>query len=125
MKSNALPKGFPNSPEQWETLIAAAPETVAVEDDSPYNPNDPVAVEAYWANARVSHSLPELRKNIAQRRRGRAIKPLKVPTTIRFDADVLAALKATGSGWQTRVNALVRDWIKQENQKGQDRTALT
>lgn len=48
----------------------------------------------------------------AIRRRGPAHKPLKVPTTIRFDADVLEALKATGSGWQTRVNALVRDWIK-------------
>ena len=31
-------------------------------------------------------------------------KPLKVPTTIRIDADVLAALKANGKGWQTRVN---------------------
>lgn len=26
----------------------------------------------------------------------------KVPSTIRFDADVLAALKASGKGWQTR-----------------------
>ena len=41
----------------------------------------------------------------------------KVPTTIRFDADVLAALKATGKGWQTRVNEAMRDWIK--NHPGQ------
>jgi uncharacterized protein (DUF4415 family) len=39
-------------------------------------------------------------------------KPLKVPTTIRFDADVLAALKASGKGWQTRVNDALRDWLK-------------
>ena len=39
-------------------------------------------------------------------------KPLKVPTTIRFDADVLASLKASGKGWQTRVNEAVRDWLK-------------
>ncbi len=32
----------------------------------------------------------------------------KVATTIRFDADVLAALKATGPGWQTRINAALR-----------------
>lgn len=38
--------------------------------------------------------------------------PLKVPTTIRFDADVLAALKASGKGWQTRVNEVVRNWLK-------------
>lgn len=36
----------------------------------------------------------------------------KQPTTIRFDADVLAALKATGRGWQTRVNDAMRDWVK-------------
>ena len=34
--------------------------------------------------------------------------PLKRATTIRFDVDVLAALKASGAVWQTRVNALVR-----------------
>ncbi len=39
-------------------------------------------------------------------------KPLKVPTTIRFDADVLAALKASGKGWQTRVNEAMRAWLK-------------
>ncbi len=38
--------------------------------------------------------------------------PLKVPTTIRFDPDVLAALKTSGKGWQTRVNAAMRDWLK-------------
>ncbi|MDR1936080.1 MAG: BrnA antitoxin family protein, partial [Candidatus Accumulibacter sp.] len=36
----------------------------------------------------------------------------KVFTGIRFDADVLAALKATGKGWQTRVNDAMRDWLK-------------
>ena len=32
----------------------------------------------------------------------------KVSTTIRFDADVLAAMKASGPGWQTRVNDAMR-----------------
>lgn len=44
--------------------------------------------------------------------RGPQKSPTKVPTTIRFDADVLAALKASGKGWQTRVNEAVRDWLK-------------
>ncbi|MDP4300356.1 BrnA antitoxin family protein [Leptothrix discophora] len=44
--------------------------------------------------------------------RGPQKSPLKQPTTIRFDADVLAALKATGKGWQTRVNDAMREWIK-------------
>ena len=47
-------------------------------------------------------------------RRGRPLAqhPLKVPTTIRFDADVLAALKAGGPGWQTRGNDAMREWLK-------------
>lgn len=36
----------------------------------------------------------------------------KVPTTIRFDADVLDALKGMGKGWQTRVNEAMREWVK-------------
>ncbi|PUE05849.1 hypothetical protein B9Z51_17710 [Limnohabitans sp. T6-5] len=49
----------------------------------------------------------------AQRVRGPKNKPLKVPTTIRLDADVLAALKASGRGWQTRVNDVMREWVRQ------------
>lgn len=37
--------------------------------------------------------------------------PRKVPTTIRFDADVLAALRASGRGWQTRVNEIMRERV--------------
>ncbi|MDD5037438.1 MAG: BrnA antitoxin family protein [Methylococcaceae bacterium] len=44
--------------------------------------------------------------------RGKQKIPVKVPTTIRFDADVLAALKSTGKGWQTRVNDAMREWLK-------------
>ncbi|MNV92476.1 hypothetical protein D3C71_1870790 [compost metagenome] len=40
--------------------------------------------------------------------RGPQKAPTKVATTIRFDQDVLAALKATGRGWQTRANDLLR-----------------
>jgi uncharacterized protein (DUF4415 family) len=53
----------------------------------------------------------------AMRRGGRPLKAVhKVPTTIRFDADVLAALKASGKGWQTRVNAAMREWLKTHSQ---------
>jgi uncharacterized protein (DUF4415 family) len=38
--------------------------------------------------------------------------PKKAPVTIRLDVDVLAALKATGKGWQTRVNDAMRKWVK-------------
>jgi len=48
-----------------------------------------------------------------RRARGRpASERKKVPVTIRLDADVLAALKAEGPGWQTRINELLARWIK-------------
>jgi uncharacterized protein (DUF4415 family) len=51
-------------------------------------------------------------EQIAARKRGRPVGTVKanakVSTTIRFDADVLAALKATGPGWQSRANDLLR-----------------
>jgi len=45
--------------------------------------------------------------------RGPNRQPTKVQIAIRFDADVLAALRSTGKGWQTRVNDTMREWLKQ------------
>ena len=53
-----------------------------------------------------------LQETLGMRRRGPQKAPTKVPTTIRFDADVLAALKSTGPGWQTRVNETLRADLK-------------
>ena len=36
----------------------------------------------------------------------------KAATSIRLDIDVLEAFKATGDGWQTRMNDALRDWAK-------------
>jgi len=42
--------------------------------------------------------------------RPRIAKP-KAAVTMRLDADVLEALRSSGQGWQTRVNALLRDAV--------------
>ena len=69
-------------------------------NDSPYNPNDAAAVAAYWQAATVT------------RGRGRPAVAVKRPTlNMRVDAEVLAAFKATGAGWQTRINAVLRDAV--------------
>lgn len=48
-------------------------------------------------------------------RRGRPVGSVatvtKSPVKLRLDPDVLAALRATGKGWQTRVNALLREAV--------------
>ena len=49
---------------------------------------------------------------VEKRPRGRpqADNP-KVSTSIRLDADLLEALRATGRGWQSRVNSILREKI--------------
>lgn len=49
----------------------------------------------------------------ARRSRGRPAKDVtKVLVSIRFDAAVLDAFKATGEGWQTRMNDALREWAR-------------
>ncbi len=48
----------------------------------------------------------------ARRGRGRPSGSDKTQIALRVDNDVLAAFRATGKGWQTRVNAALRDWLK-------------
>jgi uncharacterized protein (DUF4415 family) len=36
----------------------------------------------------------------------------KISTTVRFDADILAAFRAEGPGWQTRMNEALREWLQ-------------
>ena len=39
--------------------------------------------------------------------------PIKISTTVRFDQDVLEAFRATGKGWQTRMNEALKEWLKE------------
>lgn len=36
----------------------------------------------------------------------------KLALTVRYDVEVVEAFKATGKGWQTRMNAALKDWLK-------------
>ncbi|HQV50308.1 MAG: hypothetical protein BWZ07_02814 [Alphaproteobacteria bacterium ADurb.BinA280] len=46
-------------------------------------------------------------------RRGRpAGTATKESTTVRFDKEVLDAFRAAGPGWQTRMNAALREWLR-------------
>jgi uncharacterized protein (DUF4415 family) len=37
----------------------------------------------------------------------------KIFTGIRLDPDVLEAFRATGKGWQTRMNEALKEWLKE------------
>ncbi len=45
--------------------------------------------------------------------RGRPRKEItKAPVNIRLSPDVVEAFRATGRGWQTRVDEALKDWLK-------------
>jgi uncharacterized protein (DUF4415 family) len=44
---------------------------------------------------------------------GKFYRPKKASVTIRIDADVLAWLKASGGGYQTRINEYLRRLMRQ------------
>lgn len=53
------------------------------------------------------------------RRTGRPPQEVtKVPTSIRLDARVVNAFKATGDGWQTRINDALIEYAQQHDMLG-------
>jgi uncharacterized protein (DUF4415 family) len=52
--------------------------------------------------------IPEIRQLPSDAVIGRFYRPKKQSVTIRLDADVLAWLKASGDGYQTRLNLYLR-----------------
>lgn len=70
-----------------------------------------------FARARpASEVLPELfGAQVARamlKPRGKQVAPTKQAVTVRYSPDVIAAFKATGSGWQARMNDALRDWLR-------------
>ncbi|MCY1276028.1 BrnA antitoxin of type II toxin-antitoxin system [compost metagenome] len=51
-------------------------------------------------------------------RRGRpAALETKEQVSLRLDPAILAAFRASGSGWQTRINKALADWLKEHDPK--------
>jgi uncharacterized protein (DUF4415 family) len=46
-----------------------------------------------------------------RRTRGPNKNPTKEQVAIRFDQEVLVAFRASGPGWQTRMNAALKEWL--------------
>lgn len=55
-------------------------------------------------------------EQITARRAGRPAGTVKaapkVSTTIRLSPDVVQAFRAAGDGWQTRIDAALKDWLR-------------
>jgi uncharacterized protein (DUF4415 family) len=73
-----------------------------------------------WTAAEIKaskkiNSLPKsLQAKLATRKsRGPQIAPTKIPTTIRLSSDVIESFKATGAGWQTKIDLALKQWLEE------------
>ena len=73
--------------------------------------DNPELADAELAGARpFADAFPELAASI-RRARGRQKLPVKVRVTLRLDEATVAAFKATGPGWQTRIGEVVKQGV--------------
>ena len=103
--------------ERVKRIVAKARARV-VDADTPYDPNNAKSVSEFWKGAVVTKGggARAVTEALAARRRpgqrGPGKRPPKVSINIRLSPEVLEAFKAGGTGWQTRVDGALRDWLK-------------
>jgi uncharacterized protein (DUF4415 family) len=68
-------------------------------EDGPYDPNDEAAVDAYWDAAIITQGLGK---------RGPQKAPPKQLVSLRISREVLEHFRATGPGWQTRIDETLK-----------------
>lgn len=49
-------------------------------------------------------------------RRGKQKAPLKMPISLRIDAEVLSFFRSQGKGWQTKMNDVLKAWVERHSQ---------
>jgi uncharacterized protein (DUF4415 family) len=98
------------SKTDWERVLAfneGSPIPYEPED-GPYNPNDAEAARAWLAQA----DLIRKGKLVRRGKRGPQKAPTKKLVSLRLSPEVIDHFKATGPGWQTRIDAMLMESIK-------------
>jgi len=60
----------------------------------------------------VTHTAEQMVARQAGRPIGTTKEETKLAVTVRYSPDVLASFKATGKGWQARMNDALKDWLR-------------
>ena len=84
----------------------------------PIDDENPEWTEEDFARAVPFSALPE---SLQAKLRGRpkAAAP-KERITIRLSPEVVQTFRATGAGWQSRIDAALRDWLKGQSKAAPD-----
>ena len=71
-----------------------------------------------FARAKRLSDLPESLQAKLGKGRGPQKTPTKELISLRVSRDVLARFRATGEGWQTRMDEALREWVERRQPKG-------
>jgi uncharacterized protein (DUF4415 family) len=71
--------------------------------------DSPATTAADWDGAVMRQGGVEVGRI---RTRGPGKRPRKVQVSVRYSLDVLEAFRATGAGWQARMDEALKDWLK-------------
>jgi uncharacterized protein (DUF4415 family) len=63
-----------------------------------------------WGNEKTEDFLNEQQRRRGQR--GKQKTPTKVRVSLRLPADVVTHFRATGKGWQTRIDQALQEWMR-------------
>jgi uncharacterized protein (DUF4415 family) len=78
--------------------------------------DNPEWTAADFKKAVSIEALPEsLQAKLGRKPRGPQKTPVKERITIRLSPEVVTRFRATGEGWQTRLDAALKDWLKTHN----------
>jgi uncharacterized protein (DUF4415 family) len=108
MKSTGSSKKFPTSKSEIEAVIARAPGK-----DRPLTARE----EAKWSTGVMVNGggYQAVRKALAEKRkpgqRGPQVAPTKQLVSVRYSPEVLAFFKASGAGWQSRMDEALKQWV--------------
>ena len=108
MKSNDMSKKFPTNPEEWKSTIAVAPgedRSMTLEEEAQWSEAVLVNGGGYQA---VKAAMAVKRK---QGDRGAQINPTKQLVSVRYSPEVLEFFRASGAGWQSRMDEALKEWV--------------
>jgi uncharacterized protein (DUF4415 family) len=101
IKTNSNPAKGRTDWKRLDRLTDADVERMAATDS-----DNPATTEKDWTQAVIG--LP----------------PLKTPVNAKFDIDVVNWFKAQGRGYQTRMNAVLRQYMRAHDDKGRPHTSV-
>ena len=95
----------------FEEIKAEYGEEVAINVGIARDPDTPELDEEWFRRARPAAEVVPHIVERWRRTRGKQKAPTKEPISIRLDSDILVYYRATGKGWQGRINETLRKYV--------------